>query len=432
VRDDGRVITVRRAVAVRRLAEAVAPARLGASFRWLLASSWVTNLGDGITLAAGPLLVAAQTRNPLAVAAAAFLQRLPWLMFGLYAGVVADRVSRRAIVIVTGLVRVVILLLLTASILTRRVDTAVVLAALFLFGVNETFGDTTTATLLPMLVGPRDLGVANSRALTGVIVWNQLAGPPVGAALFAAGMALPFVSEAVCVLGGVLLITRVRLPPRPDRAPPGRIRADIREGWSWLWAHPAIRTLAITIFTFNVTFGAAWSVLVLYSRQRLGMSALGFGLITSAMAVGGLLGAVSYGWLERRIPLGVIMRGGLIIETLTHLALALTRSVWFALIVFAIFGAHAFIWGTTSSSVRQRAVPAEFQGRVAGVYLTGMVGGIVIGSALGGVVASLWGITAPFWLAFAGSAVILAFIWRSLPNIAHADEKLRAGVPAAP
>jgi MFS family permease len=360
---------------------------------------------------------------------ATFLQRLPWLMFGLYAGVVADRVSRRAIVITTGLVRAVILLLLSASILTDRVDTAVVLAALFLFGVNETFGETTTTTLLPMLVDKRDLGIANSRTLTGVIVWNQLAGPPIGAAAFAAGMALPFVSEAVCVLAGVLLISRVRLPAHFGRAGPARVREDIREGWRWLWAHPAVRTLAITIFTFNVTFGAAWSVLVLYARQRLGMSTLGFGLITSAMAVGGLLGTASYGWLERRVPLGVIMRGGLIIETLTHLALALTRWVWFALIVFGIFGAHAFIWGTTSTSVRQRAVPAEFQGRVGSVYLTGVVGGIVIGSALGGVVASVWGVTAPFWLAFAGSAVILALIWRSLLHIAHADENLRADAP---
>ncbi|WP_300614057.1 MFS transporter [Trebonia sp.] len=415
-----------------RLADLVAPARLGRDFRWLLASSWVTNLGDGITLAAGPLLVASQTRNPLAVAMAAFLQRLPWLLFGLYAGVVADRRSRRAIVIATGLARVVILLLLIASILTRRVDTAVVLAALFLFGVNEAFGDTTTATLLPMLVGKRDLGMANSRALTGVVVWNQLAGPPVGAALFAAGRALPFVSETVCVLAGVLAISRVRLPV-PGPAAPARVREDIREGWRWLWAHPAVRTLAITIFTFNVTFGAAWSVLVLYARERLGMSALGFGLITTAMAVGGLLGTASYGWLERRVRLGVIMRGGLIIETLTHLALALTRWAWFALIVFVIFGAHAFIWGTTSTSVRQRAVPAEFQGRVGSVYLTGMVGGIVIGSAIGGAVASAWGITAPFWFAFAGSAIILALIWRSLLHIAHSDESLRADVsiPAA-
>ena len=415
-----------------RFAELVVPSRLGRSFRWLLASSWLTNLGDGITLAAGPLLVASQTHNPLAVAMAVFLQRLPWLLLGLYAGVVADRLNRRAIVITTGLVRVTILLLLTASILTHRVDIAVVLAALFLFGVNETFGDTTTITLLPMLVDKPDLGIANSRAMTGVVVWNQMAGPPVGAALFAAGMALPFVSESVCVLAGVLLISQVQLPGHSAREPRARVRDEIREGWRWLWAHAAVRTLAITIFTFNVAFGAAWSVLVLYARDRLGMSALGFGLITTAMAVGGLLGAASYGWLERHVRLGVIMRGGLIIETLTYLALALTRWVWFALLVFVIFGAHAFIWGTTSTSVRQRAVPAQFQGRVGSVYLTGVVGGIVIGSAFGGLVASVWGITAPFWFAFIGSAIILAVIWRSLLHIAHADEHARASVPTAP
>src|ERR1700722_336991 len=107
-----------------RLAELIVPARLGRDFRWLLASSWVTNLGEGITLAAGPLLVASQTHNPLAVAMAALLQRLPWLMFGLYAGVLADRGNRRVIVITTGLVRAAILLLLTASILTHHVSTA--------------------------------------------------------------------------------------------------------------------------------------------------------------------------------------------------------------------------------------------------------------------------------------------------------------------
>ena len=415
---------------MRRLAELIAPPRLGHSFRWLLASSWVTNLGDGITLAAGPLLVASQTRSPLTVAMAAFLLRLPWLLFGLYAGVVADRLNRRVIVIITGLARIAILLLLVTSILTHRVDIAVVLAALFLFGVIETFGDTTTTTLLPMLVEKPDLGIANSRAMTGVVVWNQLAGPPVGAALFAAGMALPFVSESVCVLAGVLLVSKVRLPAHGGPGQHSRVRDEIREGWRWLWEHAAVRTLAITIFTFNVTFGAAWSVLVLYARERLGMGALGFGLITTAMAVGGLLGGASYGWLERHLPLGVIMRGGLIIETLTHLALALTRWSWFALIVFVIFGAHAFIWGTTSTSVRQRAVPAQFQGRVGSVYLTGVVGGIVIGSVLGGLVASAWGVTAPFWFAFVGSAVILALIWRSLLNIAHADEHARASAPA--
>jgi MFS family permease len=403
---------------VRGPAEVIAPRRLGRSFRWLLASSWVTSLGDGITLAAGPLLVASQTRNPLAVASAAFLQRLPWLLFGLYAGVAADRASRRAIVITAGLARIVILALLTASILTHTVSIAVVLAALFLFGVVETFGDTTTTTLLPMLVRKPDLGIANARALTGVIVWNQMAGPPVGAVLFAAGMALPFVTETVCVLAGVLLITRVRLPAREARENRTRVRDDIRDGWRWLWAHPAVRTLAITIFTFNVTFGAAWSVLVLYARDRLGMGELGFGLITTAIAAGGLIGTFCYGWLERHVRLGVIMRGGLIIETLT-------RWAWLALVIFTVFGVHEFVWATVSTTVRQRAVPEDFQGRVGSVYLTAMIGGTVIGLVLGGLVATAWGITAPFWFAFGGSVLILALIWRSLLRIAHADEHAR-------
>jgi predicted MFS family arabinose efflux permease len=248
----------------------------------------------------------------------------------------------------------------------------------------------------------------------------------VGAALFAAGMVLPFVTETVCVLAGVLLITRVRLPAHGTRGEHARVRDDIREGWRWLWAHAAVRTLAITIFTFNVTFGAAWSVLVLYSRDRLGMGELGFGLLTTATATGGLIGVMLYGWLERNIRLGVIMRGGLIIETLTHLTLALTRWAWLALVIFTIFGVHEFVWGTTSASVRQRAVPEKFQGRVGSVYLTCMTGGLVIGAALGGVVASVWGITAPFWFAFAGSALILVLIWRSLLQIAHADEQARS------
>jgi predicted MFS family arabinose efflux permease len=152
------------------------------------------------------------------------------------------------------------------------------------------------------------------------------------------------------------------------------------------------------------------------------MGAVGFGLITTAMAVGGLAGTASYGWLERRVRLGVIMRAGLIIETLTHLALALTRWAWLAMIIFTIFGAHAFIWSTTSASVRQRAVPSEFQGRVSSVYLTGMVGGIVIGSAIGGAAASAWGVTAPFWFGFVGSAILVTILWRQFRYIAHDSE----------
>ncbi len=81
------------------------------------------------------------------------------------------------------------------------------------------------------------------------------------------------------------------------------------EGLRWLRRNPPMRTLVLTILAFNVTFGAAWSVLVLYAQERLGMSDVGFGLITTAMAIGGIVGTASYGRLERRFSLADIMRG---------------------------------------------------------------------------------------------------------------------------
>ena len=404
------------------LVEAVAPARIGRPFRWLLASSWASNLGDGIPLAAGPLLVASQTHDPTLVALAALLQRLPWLLFGLYAGVLADRVDRRRIVLVGNAAHLVVLGVLVGSIVTGTVSIAVVLGAMFLLGTAETFVDTTSGALTPMVVPKADLGIANARIMGGFILANQLAGPPLGAALFAVGMAWPFAAQAVCALAAMVLLSRMRLPERTEPRPePSHVLDDIRAGMSWLWHHPPVRTLALTIVTFNVTFGCAWAVLVLYTRERLGLGEIGFGLITTVSALGGLVGTASYGWLERNLGLAKIMRIGLVIETLTHLALALTRSPVVALAVFFVFGAHAFVWGTTSTSVRQRAVPTHMQGRVGSVYLLGVMGGLVVGSALAGPLAHRWGITAPFWFAFVGSAVILALIWRELGHIAHAD-----------
>ena len=397
-----------------------------------MASSWVTNTGDGIMIAAGPLLVASQTHDPFLVAAAAGVQWLAPLLFGLYAGVLADRLDRRLIVVTMDLVRAGVLALLSLTILTDAVSVAVVLVALFLLGVAEVFADNTASTLLPMLVHRDDLAIANARLTTGFITVNQLAGPPIGAALFVAGSAWPFLTNGVLVALGALLAWRIVLPPH-GRAPGARTRArqDIAEGFRWVLHNAAVRTLVLTIFTFNITFGAAWSVLVLYATQRLGMGAVGFGLLTTVSAVGGLIGTLLYGWITRRVSLGNIMRIGLIVEMFTHLALALTTVPAVAVAIFFVFGAHAFIWGTTSVTVRQRAVPLEFQGRVGGVNLVGVFGGLVIGSGLGGLLAQQWGVTAPFWFGFVGSALFVVLIWRQLDHIAHADEaSVAPGSPA--
>lgn len=408
---------------------------MGRDYRWLVASSWTTNLGDGIALAAGPLLVASLTRNPQLIALATALQWIPFLAFGLYAGVLADRIDRRRIMVLANIARGIVLLALGCVVAAGSANVALVLLSLFLAGVAESFVDNTANTLLPMVVDSDDIGIGNARLMFGQITINRLVGPPLGAALFAAGSASPFLAEAVLfAFGGVMMfrITRSLLPEgtagasagEPDVAPSGTrsSRREIAEGARWLWNHPPVRTLTIMIVSFNVTFGAAWSILVLYALERLGLGSLGFGLLTTVGAVGGLLGAGFYGRMEQRFSLGQIMRAGLVVETLTHLGLALSTSPWTAMPIFFVFGIHEAVLGTVITTVRQRAVPTIFQGRVSAVFSTGVYGGLVVGAALGGVIARTFGVTGPFWFAFVGSACILVWIWKRLERIAHAGE----------
>jgi MFS family permease len=406
---------------VDRLREALSPARPGSSFRWLLGSSWVSNIGDGIGVAAGPLLVASLTRDPTTVAMAVLLQRLPWLLFGLPAGVIADRLDRRVIVVVVDLLRAAVLAVLAVTIASGTIGVPLVLAVMFVVGTAETFADTTTHTLLPMLVKVEDLGVGNARLMAGFITGNQLVGPLLGAALFAAGAATPFALQASCVGLGALMIARIRATTAVTGALTNeRPWRSVVAGFRWLWHHPPVRTLTIAIVAFNVTFGAAWSVLVLYAQERLGLGDVGFGVLLTTSAVGGLLGSGSYEWIERHFKLGNVMRVGLLIETGTHLALALTTSPAVAFVTLFVFGIHTALWGTIASSVRQRAVPTSMQGRVGSIYLMGVQGGLVVGAALGGVIAAHRGITAPYWFGFIGSAVILTALWRHLNQIAYA------------
>jgi len=416
-----------------RVIEAVTPSRLGHSFRWLLASSAISNVGDGVALAAGPLLVASLTQDPLLVSFALLAQQLPNLFFGIPAGAIADRFDRRRIVAAVNLVRAAVLVVLAATIVGEAVSIAIVLITLFVLGTAEIFADVSSNSLVPRVVPREHLGVANARLTGSFLLTNQLVGPPIGAFLFSVGMALPFAANAACFALGALLVTRVVtdvVELAAERAGErGSLRREMADGVRWLVAHPPMRTLALTIIAFNVTYGAAWSVLVLYASERLGMSAVGFGLLTTAIAIGGIVGTSAYGRLERRFALADIMRGGLVIETFTHLILALTTSPAVALVTMVVFGAHAFVWGTTSTVVRQRAVPDELLGRVTGVYTVGLVGGIVVGTPICGLLAREFGITAPFWFGFIGSAILVVVLWPQFDNIVHASEVAPATTP---
>ncbi len=415
---------VRRDVTTRagRLVERAAPAVLGRDFRWLWAQSTITNLGDGVLLSAGPLLVTTITREPLAVAAAVFLQQLPWVIFGIPAGAIIDRVDRRNLTILVNVLRGIVLLALTATIASGTVSLAIVLIAVFLIGTAETFSDNASGALLATHVPKVHLGLANSRLFGTSILGNQLGGPPIGALLFGIGMALPFGVDAACALLGAVLVSRISNVGHPDPSTVGQrhLRHEIADGIRWLWHHPPIRALFLTILFFNITFGASTAVYVLFAQERLGLDDLGFGILITAGAIGGLIGSAAYPTLERHFALATLMRFGLLLETVTHLVLAITTSAIVAGVMMTLFGIHAIVWGTTSTTVRQRAVPSALLGRVTSVYMLGSIGGSALGVVIGGLIAQRFGITAPFWFAFFGSAILLVLIWRTLAEIAHA------------
>lgn len=397
---------------------------MGRDFRWLLASSWTSNVGDGVALAAAPLLIASMTSSPILVASGAILQFLPWLLFGLHAGAIADRFDRRRLVMFANAARAVVLAGLCAFLLTGTANIWIVLAVAFLYGTAEVFVDTAGSTLLPMLVKPADLGIGNARLQAGYLVANQFAGPPLGAFLFAAGAAWPFLLEILCVLLAVVLISRMARTPVPPRSTgdgvKSHVHTDIGEGLRWLWQNPPVRMLVLIILVFNVTWAAPWGVLVLYATEYLNMGAVGYGALTTASAAGGILATLCFGWLERHVSFATLMRVVLSLEVLMHLAFALTTAGWVALVIMFVFGAYAFVWGTISTTVRQRLVPAGLQGRVASVNMVGVFGGMVIGQALGGVIAQVWGLTAPWWFAFVGAALTLVLVWKPISQIVSA------------
>ncbi len=420
------------------LGELIAPRRLGRDFRWLMASTWTSNVGDGIALSAAPLLIASLTSSPLLVAAGVMMQYLPWLLFGLLGGAVADQHDRRRLVMIADGSRAVVVLGLVAFLVTGQVTVWIVLVMAFLYGTAEVFADTAGSTLLPMLVRKTDLGVGNARMQAGFLVGNQLAGPPIGAFLFAAGSFWPFVTQIVCVSLGVVLISRIARTPRSADDPTSEVTpstvADphpIREGLRWLRANPPVRTLVLIILVFNVTWAAPWSVLVLYATRHLGLGAVGYGALTTASALGGIVGIVSFGWLERHVKFATLMRICLSLEVIMHLSFALTTasiSIVAYVIMFG-FGAYAFVWGTISTTVRQRLVPLPLQGRIASVNMVGVFAGLVIGQLLGGIIAQTWGLTAPWWFAFAGSAITLAIVWRSISHIMAARPGVESDEP---
>jgi MFS family permease len=395
--------------------------RLGGRFMKLWTASTTSALGSGLATISAPLLVAARTSSPLVVSAAFAAAWLPWLLFALPGGVLVDRVDRRRLMVLIDWVRVAAVSVLAVAIVTGHASIPLLYSVLFFINTGEVVFRSASQTMIPAVV-PRDLlERANGWLGGGAMLTQQMIAGPLGGFLFAVAASIPFFVNAgtyaaSAILVGLVAGTYRPLPADGDGAKAARptrsVRADIVEGFRWLMGQRVLRTMAVLIGLLNVTLIAATSVLVLLAKQRLHLGSIGYGVLFTCMAGGGILGAVSGDRIIKRVTATWTIRIGLLIEAGMHLALATSRSPYFVGFALFAFGVHGALWGIVGNSLRQRLTPPEMLGRAGSTMLFIAAGGNCVGALLGGAVAAKYGLTAPYWVGFVVAALVSAATWR--------------------
>jgi MFS family permease len=370
---------------------------------WL--SGFLADFGDGVRLAAFPLLVAQLSHSPSEVAAVTAVQSLPGLLSG-GLGVIADRIDRRRLMVAVDITRAAVIMGLAAAILGHAAGLMLIYLAAFVTGAGSALRNTAAVTCVPRLVQPANLDQANGRMIVGQIVGNELAGPAAGGWLFGLAAVLPFAVNAGTLGIAVLLLLTLpsvfRPPPRPQQqypqrrmAPLASVQHDLAEGVRWLRQHPAIRDLTIAVGVIAAMDSAWFAVLVLYVITDLHQQPGAYGLLLAVGALGGVLAGGFGTPLTRRLgPWRSLLAAGLVMAA-SQTVLGLTSNViTAAAMIFASSAAFA-LFNMTAVTMRQRQVPAALLGRVTGLYGSVALGAETLGAVSGGALATVAGIRAP-------------------------------------
>jgi MFS family permease len=384
---------------------------MGRNYWRLLASSGAANLADGIFFIALPLIAVRLTDSPVLIAGVAIAGRLPWLVFVLVAGALADRLDRRVTMRNVQLVRVAIIGGLGALALADLLTLPVLYVAAFVLGVAETLFDTAAQSLMPSLVEKDALTRANGRLYAVEITMNQFVGPPAGGLLVAisvpaalGGSALGYAVAAV----GLVLITGTYKPQRSG--PPTNIVADIKSGLRYLLGHRLLRTLGVMVGVMNFSASAVFAVFVLYAVAPgpLALDEAGFGILMTTFAIGSLVGTALAARVEARLGPSNVLFLTVVLSAIMTVVPAFTSSAWIVGASFAITGATIVMWNVVTVSLRQRIVPDELLGRVNAGYRLLAWGTQPIGALAGGVLAELFGLESVFVVGGVLIAALLA------------------------
>ena len=378
-------------------------------YRRFAAVTGLTTAGDGVFAAAVPLLAATLTRDPRLVSVVAAATYLPWLLFSLPAGALADRLDRAALLCRGVAAQAALAAVAAALAATGRLGVAGLTALAFGFGAAQVVTGTAAQALLPSLVAPERLPAANGYQQTIAVVGQQFAGPPLGGLLFAVAAGLPFGADAVVLTVAAALLATLR-QGRSDRVAaraPSSLRSEIAAGLRWLAAHRLLRTLTLLAAVNTFCFQLGNATLVLLATSELGVPARGFGLLLASAAAGSLAGGVAGPWLLRRCGDRAVLLTALTVNALAVAAVGVAPDAVVLGSLLAATGLGVTLWNLVSIGLRQRLAPPELLGRVMSVHRLVGWGLIPAGALAGGLVAHAFGLRAPYPLAGAVRAVAL-------------------------
>ncbi len=385
--------------------------KLGHNYWKLLTASVVSNFGDGISTVAYPWLASAVTRDPLQIALIGVATRIPWLVFTLPAGVIADRVDRRKLVGWTDTFRFTLTLAVATAVLLLGRDLtepdslasgtaggpehaglllAVLYASALLFGFAEVLRDNAAQTLMPSIVDTSLLEKANGRLWGSEMVMNSLLGPVLGGLIIAVAFSLPFFVDAVTFAVSAALLFSLRGSFRAEQAEdrPSFV-GQIKEGFGWLWRHRLLRVMGIILGVMNAMFSMALATYVLFVQEILELDASRFGLLMTSGALGGVAASFTASRVSRTIGPGASLFLTLLGSGATLVFTGLTSSWIVVWVMFFIASFLAVLWNVITVSLRQTIIPDALLGRVNSVYRFFAWGMMPLGMVAGGTMVAL-------------------------------------------
>ncbi|WP_084337215.1 MFS transporter [Actinomadura oligospora] len=400
----------------------------GRNARVLVAFTAVTNLTDGVTKVALPLLASSLTRSPALVSGVLFTMTLPWLLVSLHIGVLVDRADRRRLLWTANALRVAAVGVLMAAVASDAIGLPLLFACAAVLGVAEVIALTSASALVPDAVAPEGRERVNA-VMTGVeTVANEFVGPFVGGMLVAVGASLALGVSAGGYLAATallpLLVGRFRVV-RADGGPKVSVNRQIGEGVSFLWRHRLLRTLSLSV-TVLVTCWAAWFALMpLVATRVWALSPTGYGALVGALGVGGLVGTLVVGLVNRLLGRRWAMFANIFAAASMVTVPAVTANVWATGAAAFLGGLGSTLWVVNARTIGQTLVPPDMMGRFSAASRLFGWGPLPLGSAAAGALAQAVGYRVAFGaFAVAALTVVVPFL-RNLTPEALADVEAR-------